>query len=500
MGDVRAQVEDAQPKAVPASMPAQPLSAVDGDRLGPTAVLAMQRTAGNRAARAAITRWAAARLLARWPMLGAPPEVKHDACAGWAQDDVRAIQRQLRRLRLYDLLLDGDRGRFTDLGLTEAFGGEEWRTLDAATVLARLEQAKRAAGDGGRTFRFAELFKDGVFDVTFGLGYKEAEVPEEEFNEKSQTAMAETAVATLLADRGFVEDGKRAVKLLADAGRAIDDPEFGRWFVKENAATYAPPAGPARTVHAVVRVVRNTARGGGGRARAAFVEGMTRGDLAFYTGHGRYGTGPDFDRNFLQFRLYQPPAKEPVQTLDDYDVLERELAKHGKPWTVFKQWVADGRLEVDFSNAGNLRLVANTPHKSEFGGALMQWALEQQQGGSAAATGAGGALAEGAEKSGRGYRLLAFAGCRTQDYEQALRGTPGYGAGAADVLETTRTVRSRSDRAGYGAFVFTAFVDSVLAQVTTQKLVKAVDKAMRENEPEYSGNPFTVTGKGGPRS
>jgi hypothetical protein len=449
-------------------------------------VLALQRTIGNAATVALLARQPAAAPQAPAPSVAVP----------WTVDETKAIQRQLRRLRLYDLLIDGDLGRFSELGLMEAFGSEEWRQLDAATALSRLEAATRPGGGGGRTLRYAELFKDGVFDVTFGMGYKESSTdPQEEFSAKSQTAVLEAEVIKLLGDRGFKEDAALAAKLLANAGRAVDDPGYGRWFVKENAATYSPPAGVARPIHAVVRTIRNLDPGGGGRARSAFVEAMTRGDAAFYTGHGRYGTGPDFDRNFLQFRIYDPPGKPPVQTLDDYDVLERELGKHGNPWTVFKQWVADGRLEVDFSNAGNLRLVATTPHKSEFGGALMQWALEQQKGGSAVATGEGGDLATGAAASGRKYRLLAFAGCRTLDYERSLRGTPGFGLGDADVLETTRTVH-----AGYGAYAFAAFVDSVLGQVTTQKLQQATNKAMREHEPDFTGDPIVMTGRGGPRS
>lgn len=456
-----------------------------GSRL--ESVLALQRTIGNRATVA---------LLARQPAAVLQEPAPSDATKPWTKDEIKAIQRQLRRLRLYDLLIDGDLGRFTELGLMEAFGSEEWRQLDAATTTSRLEGAARPGGGGGRTLRYAELFKDGVFDVTFGMGYKESATdPEEEFNAKGQTAILEAEVVTLLDARGFKEDAELAAKLLKDAGRAVDDPGYGRWFVKENAATYSPPAGVARPIHAVVRTIRNTERGGGGRARAAFVEAMTSGDAAFYTGHGRYGTGPDFDRNFLQFRIYDPPGNPPVQTLDDYDVLERELGKHGKPWTVFKQWVADGRLEVDFSNAGNLRLVATTPHRSEFGGALMQWALEQQAGGSAVATGEAGDLAAGAAASKRRYRLLAFAGCRTQDYERALRATPGFGVREADVLETTRTVH-----AGYGAYAFAAFVDSVLGQVSTQKLQQATNRAMREHEPEFSGDPIVITGRGGPRN
>lgn len=63
MGDVAARVQEAQHEAPPAAAPTQPLATVPGERLGPAAMLALQRAAGNRVARTAITR--SARVLAR---------------------------------------------------------------------------------------------------------------------------------------------------------------------------------------------------------------------------------------------------------------------------------------------------------------------------------------------------------------------------------------------------------------------------------------------------
>jgi hypothetical protein len=254
----QSQTESPAPEA-PAAQVLRGASRIDS-------VLALQRTIGNAAT---------GRLLARQPVVDAPPAPASSAVDSWSENEIKAVQRQLRRLRLYDLLIDGDLGRFTELGLMEAFGSEEWRGLDAATVVARLTAATRAPGGTGRTLRYAELFRDGVFDVTFGMGYKEAPNPEDEFNERSQTAVLEGEVVRLLTERGFSEDARLAARLLADAGRAVDDAGYGRWFVKENATTYSPPAGSSRTIHAVVRTLRNTERGGGGRARAAFVEAMT---------------------------------------------------------------------------------------------------------------------------------------------------------------------------------------------------------------------------------
>ena len=178
--------------------------------------------------------------------------------------------------------------------------------------------------------------------------------------------------------------------------------------------------------------------------------------------------------------------------IKQYEVLETELSKGGKaPFKVFKEMVADGRLEVDFANAGNVRLVGKSPHTSEFGGALLQWAYEQQQGGTPTVTGEGGELAAAAAKSGRRYRLVAFAGCRTADYEKAVRSTPGFTTKEADVMSTNRTVYT-----GYGAFVFASFIDSVLGQMTRQQMQAGANKAFKEHEPHWPGtNPVQITGE-----
>lgn len=90
-------------------------------------------------------------------------------------DKVREMQRQLRRLGLYSLGIDGQLGRGTDAGLVEAFGGFEWRTLSAEEVVARLTAATPTSGQAGEhAFRFGEMFADGLLDMTLGIGFDEA--------------------------------------------------------------------------------------------------------------------------------------------------------------------------------------------------------------------------------------------------------------------------------------------------------------------------------------
>ena len=154
----------------------------------------------------------------------------------WSKDDVRPIQRELRRLRLYNLGIDGVLGKGSDQGLVEAFGGDEWRTLDAATVLQRLTSAERPKGGKGHDVRYGELFKDGLLDLTFGYGFME------ELDEAGWAQYAKD-IEDALAARGYSEDAGRAAELYKAAERGTNG--FGRFFVKESALTYTPPAGAA---------------------------------------------------------------------------------------------------------------------------------------------------------------------------------------------------------------------------------------------------------------
>jgi len=60
----------------------------------------------------------------------------------WSKTDAKAIQRQLRRIGLYKLGIDGAIGKGSKAGLVEAFGGDQWRIMSAADVLAKLTAVK----------------------------------------------------------------------------------------------------------------------------------------------------------------------------------------------------------------------------------------------------------------------------------------------------------------------------------------------------------------------
>jgi len=406
--------------------------------------------------------------------------------ATWSREDTILIQRQLQRLGLYRIRVDGIVGPMTESGLVEAFGSDEWRRLDTGTLLQRLREAQPVEGTRGEhALRYGEMFRDGVIDMTLGIGFDEAGNQEstiERFQE-------------VLADRQFVEDRDGAAEIYTQAGRAMGPSAFGRFFVRRDALTYRPPAGEERAIHAVVRLVYTEDGSQGGEASGAFREGMVQSDVAYYTGHGRYGSGPDFDRN-MSYELLDD-AGNVTESIEDYDVLEVRLRNEGRrfgrsAWQQFLWRERRGRIHVIGFNAGNVFINPQDLHSGEFGARLMYWNLRREGGeGAALATGPGGELAAGAEANPeRRYRLLVFDGCRTQDYERSIRRTAGFGAHSADVLATRRTVNW-----GDEVNTLASFLDSVLQQQSAETIVRGMDAQQGpENPGGRSGGAYRGSG------
>lgn len=462
---------------------------------GSAEILALQQTAGNRAVRQliqrlraespdrpVIRRWSREQILEQVPN---PPD--------WATDEtgVRSMQVELRRLGLYNLGRDGDYGRGTDAALVEAFGGDEFRTLDAAAVLERLRAARALPGRRGQhSLRYGEMFRDGVLDMTVGIGY-------DEYLERNPTEEVDSIRAALEA-REFVQNNEAALALYRQAGRDVRPSLADMYFVRRDALTYQPPAAAPRSIHAVIRLVSNPSGTRGAEAAEAFREGMVESDVAYYAGHGRYGTGPDFDRNFASFVLHN--LDDPAQTeppILDYDVLEQRLKQEVRQRrlgrSAFQQFLwrqEQGLIDVNFTNAGNLRINPRNLHRGEFGSDLMNWALNE--GHVQPETGEGGRLAAGAAAHPeRRYRVLVFDGCRTSDYETSVRSTPGFDRRSTRTIETTRTVLGSDDAAVLGAFL-----DSILGRQSAEQIVQGMDAAQGNLRAEEGSTAGTFRGQG----
>lgn len=382
----------------------------------------------------------------------------------WTSTQKKAIQRQLKRLGLYTGAIDGLIGPNSEVGLMEAFGSEEWRTLSGAACLARLTPLRPPTGPKGEhRLRWAELSRGGVLDLTLGVGFDEGD---------SHGPLLSELRAGLKARGLYLDAGRtRAAQLYEAVSRSLAADAFGEFYVRNNALRVTPPAGPPVDVHLVVRLLYPS-DGSGGLAAAAFMEGLLHSDITYYSGHARYGSGPDFDRN-MSFELLDATGTI-ERVIEDYDDLEVFLAQEGSAsgrtaWSQFLYRVDACLIRVNGFNSGNVFLNPTNRHTEEFGGKLMYWNLARSGGlGAPVVTGPNGALAQ--RPATRRYNLWVFDGCRTQDYITSLRATPRLDARQTDLL-VTRRVLYWSDNGR----TFTSFLDGILGLCTAEQLMRDMD-------------------------
>ncbi len=285
-----------------------------------------------------------------------------------------------------------------------------------------------------------------------------------------------------LGERGFRADPELAARIYQQAGRTLAPGAFGVFFVKQDALTYQPPAGTARSIHAVIRLVNSSDGSQGAEAAGAFKEGMLQSDGAFYGGHARYGSGPDFDRDY---RIWMQNAEGVWQVIATHDVLEQRLKEEGQPlhrdaWAQFQHRVAEGTLEVEGNDQGNVYLNPENQFSNEFGGKLIYWCLNRDPN-LHRATGRGGELAQTAPEDKK-YHLWLFDGCRTQSYLSSIRATPGQDSGRTDILSTKRIPAFEDVPRS-----MIALLDSVLGQQSAEQAIRAMDQVNDTQNKETHG-------------
>jgi hypothetical protein len=460
-------------------------------------LLDLQRTAGNASVSALIASLdgSGATAIQREASAAAVMPAAGTTLPDWDDHQLDAIQRQLRRLGFYHMAIDHRFGRGTDAGLVEAYGGTDWRRRDPAVIISELTKVPTPAKGAQHKFRYGEMFKDGVLDMTVGLGFTEEmmTLPDGTRMPYYLTLLPHFE-KVLVEERGFKKDKELAEAVLAKTGRALDAKAVGDFYVLQNALIYSPPVGEPRFVHVVVRLLSDKSGGPGGDVGAAFEEGMAKSDVAYYTGHGRYGSGPDFDKDFIKFELLDA-AGNITRPYDggDYEKLGHDLAKEGAPFgrSDFDQFlwrVKRGRITVETSDLGNVYLNPKRRER-EFGAKLIYWALERD--GKKPVTGKAGSLAAAAPANpDHKYHVDVFDGCRTRDYETSIHGTAGQDAGSTDMIQTNRTVGFLAEAA-----TFAAFLDSIVARHSAERVVKDMNNALKAHESHYEGAAFETSGK-----
>jgi hypothetical protein len=122
-----------------------------GDPLSPAGILALQRSIGNAAVAALVAR--------RIHGEDVPERPAATGADAWTETEIKAIQRELKRLGLYSYTIDGDRGPKTNAGLTAAFDSEAWKTMGATEAHEKLKAAKKPDDPGGTRLNYGELLR-----------------------------------------------------------------------------------------------------------------------------------------------------------------------------------------------------------------------------------------------------------------------------------------------------------------------------------------------------
>ena len=267
--------------------------------------------------------------------------------------------------------------------------------------------------------RYDQLFSDQLVTVMLAVG----------FDEYGANRPIDDEVEAGLLARGFQPDRDAALARLA-AGKRPAPQRPADHFIAPGIAR--DDAG--RPVDMVVSLVRARDGSAGGDAGSAFLEGLNRCEVSVYSGHGRYGTGPDFDYNFTADLVDDAGAV--IASYSEYRDLEQALhdraqASKRSIFAEYRQLLRQGRLLIRRINSGNLVVNLRNYHADEFGSHLMVDQLKTDA----------NVRRMSKQRFDRKYRMWLFNGCRTHDYFYNLRKlNPQATAGGLDLLGTRRVI------------------------------------------------------------
>ncbi|MCO4762329.1 MAG: peptidoglycan-binding protein [Myxococcales bacterium] len=207
---------------------------------------------------------------------------------------------------------------------------------------------------------------------------------------------------------GFTEDKDAAAAAYSEAGRALPDGP-GEFWVHES---YTEHLG--NNIKAVFRLVHSDM---GPDVADEYRESLMQGEVTMYSGHGRYGSGPDFDRNYTITVEGERMS---------YDEAKHYVAKKtGKPHpsnaekaAMLKKLSAQGLVKVEGENSGNV-VMNDTDVQNTFGSAVMYLALQNSSG-----TGENKnkrLTADYAQEADDNYKVWMFDGCSTKNYMGSIR-------------------------------------------------------------------------------
>ena len=284
--------------------------------------------------------------------------------------------------------------------------------------------------------------------------------------------------------RGFTLDPGRAAELHEEAGRP-PPAEGGQLFVKENVATSL-----GSPVHCVLRLIGPAAAGEEGTASAAAAAlALDESEIFEYGGHARYGTGPDFDRNYtIRVHWDQVPGHQRGDHTGDQDMTSDEFMRafrvgdNRRGIATFERMREAGQLTFIAHPEGNLGInLAPVTHPDTLGNHLIGLAT------------AGQPLRLSPAVSDDHYRLWLFNGCVTREYMNALRSSGNTQTSTRQLDVTTNVVPPYVITLAEGML---AYLDGVLAQEGARALVDRMENAHPLSDDRYGSDGFQDNGPG----
>jgi hypothetical protein len=300
------------------------------------------------------------------------------------------------------------------------------------------------------------------------------------FDEYGSNRYIDDEVERGLLARGFKRDDDAALRRLA-AGKRPTPTKSAPHYVRTAAATDAH----GRPVDVVLTLARAGDGSTGGDVASAYLDGLGRCDVAMYGGHGRYGTGPDFDYNFTADFVDDHGGV--LASFSEYKDLEEWLTEQGRPYkrsatAVYRTLIAKNRLVIRRVNSGNLVINLRNYHPGEFGGMMMVDQLKSDP----------NVRRFSKQSFDKRYRLWMFAGCRTNDYFYNLRKlNPKVNAGGLDLIGTRRVIY-------WNAIAATLLVllDDLLARRTFSQILNSLAATNPENPGDGAKGPSHVADLG----
>jgi hypothetical protein len=208
---------------------------------------------------------------------------------------------------------------------------------------------------------------------------------------------------------------------------------------------------------------KSTGDSGAASAKAALA-GMNESDLFLYGGHARYGTGPDFDRNYhfvIDWNHKDAPYKSGHGGKEKVGSEQLTELLGVKTQAQFEKLEASGLVQFVADPSGNLTLNQEAQsHKGDLGAYFI----------SRANKGAVNPLDKGIKE--RKYRLWMFNGCTTNDYVKTIRKDPFLQEKDLDVTVTDPATALTS----YGEGILSYF-DGVVARESAAALDQRMEQA-----------------------